>query len=318
MKKILFLLPLVALMAACGSDEAEGPEIEEIEFKTEKERISYAFGVENAKSIFRENMNADMLDKNELTSGFNSNLSANEPIECQEILMKFLGPYGQDFDTTMVESGSECMGKYTAAVLYMQLKQIDMVEEIDMEMVKKGFKHGVLGTDTVNMTSLDRQNALTSFDQKARAKMQQKQEEMNQKNIAAGPAFWEKVKSTNGVRQIGSSGIYVETVELGSGGKPSANSDVDVHYTLTNALGDTIETSIAPGRPSLKINLGSVIPGWTEGLQALQKGGIYRIFIPSDKAYKQGPLCFYIEFNDFGPAGSLAPPPQQMPQQQMY
>ena len=94
MKKILFLLPLVALMAACGSDEAEGPEIEEIEFKTEKERISYAFGVENAKSIFRENMNADMLDKNELTSGFNSNLSANEPIECQEILMKFLGPYG--------------------------------------------------------------------------------------------------------------------------------------------------------------------------------------------------------------------------------
>ena len=90
--------------------------------------------------------------------------------------------------------------------------------------------------------------------------------------------------------------------------------DVEAHYILTNAVGDTMESSFDRGQP-LKISLQSVIPGWTMSFPQLKKGGKYRLFIPSELAYKQGALCFYIELVNYGKAGTIVPaqPQGQMP-----
>lgn len=126
--------------------------------------------------------------------------------------------------------------------------------------------------------------------------------------------FWEEILGKSGVEQIGETGIYFETIEMGSGGKPTMESDIEAHYILTNALGDTLENSYVNSR-SLKINLSAVISGWREGFPALEKGGKYHLFVPYEKAYKggnsqapQGALCFFIEFIDFGPEGTITKP----------
>ncbi|MFK7785340.1 MAG: FKBP-type peptidyl-prolyl cis-trans isomerase [Crocinitomicaceae bacterium] len=113
------------------------------------------------------------------------------------------------------------------------------------------------------------------------------------------------------LQQVGETGIYIETIEQGTGGKPTSESDIEAHYILTNATGDTLENSYENGS-SLKINLTQVIAGWREGFPALEKGGKYHLFVPWEKAYKngrpgspQGALCFYIEFIDFGAKGTL-------------
>lgn len=127
--------------------------------------------------------------------------------------------------------------------------------------------------------------------------------------------FWSKALKSS-LSEVGTSGIYVQVIEQGSGGKPNSESDVEVHYILTNNLGDTLESTFH-SKNTLKINLAHVIKGWKEGFPALNKGGKYRLFVPYEKAYKNGPkeaphgaLCFYIEFIDFGPRGTIAPPPR--------
>jgi FKBP-type peptidyl-prolyl cis-trans isomerase FkpA/FKBP-type peptidyl-prolyl cis-trans isomerase FklB len=125
--------------------------------------------------------------------------------------------------------------------------------------------------------------------------------------------FWADVLSKPGVEQIGTTGVYLETIKRGSGGKPDVTSDFEANYILTNALGDTLESSYERGQ-TLKMNLGQVIKGWQIGFPAMKKGGKYRLFVPFEHAYKgmspqspQGALCFFIEFMDYGPAGSIAP-----------
>lgn len=304
------MIPL-ALLAACGDSEKES-EVEKITFENTKDKLSYAFGVENARSIFQGNSKFESLDKELLIKGFDANLSDAEPAECQITLQRFLGMNGQDFDTTYLKDGSECIGRMTGYIFYTQLNQMQSMDEINLDLVKKGFSHGLYDRDTVNMTALERTEAIETFYKTLQEKAMAEKQKQDAANIEAGPAFWEKVKGTAGVKQIGSTGIYMETIENGSGGSPDQQSDVVAHYTLTNALGDTIESSLSVGQP-LRMNLQGLIAGWKESFPSMKKGGKYRIFVPSEKAYNAGPLCFYIELLDFGPAGTMAPPPQQMP-----
>ena len=69
------------------------------------------------------------------------------------------------------------------------------------------------------------------------------------------------------------SGVYLETIKEGTGTSPGAMDDVEAHYILTTALGDTMESSYTAGQP-IKINLtygmgGGIIKGWTIGFQTL-------------------------------------------------
>jgi FKBP-type peptidyl-prolyl cis-trans isomerase len=322
-KNLLFLfLPAVMLisLASCG-DEVVEDEVEKIEFKDTKDKLSYAFGVDNAVRLFGGDPKFEALDRDMLKKGFESNLSADQPTECDLILQQFLGQGGYDFDTTYLKQGSECIGKITATMFFMQMTQLETLSEVNLDMVKKGFAQGLLDQDTVNMSVIERTQLIDDFSKRVQAKQQAKQQAMDNANISGAPAFWEKIKAMPGIKQVGTSGIYYETVVAGTGGTPTEASDIEAHYILTyGATGDTLETSYRQGVP-IRINLAGVIPGWREGFTALKKGGKYRLYIPYAKAYMgmqggpQGPLCFYIEFLNFGPAGSIAPPPQQAQQQ---
>ena len=112
--------------------------------------------------------------------------------------------------------------------------------------------------------------------------------------------------------------IYIE-VKKGSGPNPNPTDIVKVHYTGKLMDGTTFDSS--EGKDPVEFPLNRVIPGWTEGLQLMKKGGKAKLIIPSAIGYgAQGggpippysPLVFDVELLDIKPAPAEGP---QMPQQ---
>ena len=66
--------------------------------------------------------------------------------------------------------------------------------------------------------------------------------------------------------------------------KPTASSTVKVHYTGKLLDGTTFDSSVDRGEP-VEFPLNGVIPGWTEGLQLMNKGAKYKLYIPANLAY---------------------------------
>jgi len=65
---------------------------------------------------------------------------------------------------------------------------------------------------------------------------------------------------------------------------PAASDTVMVHYHGTLIDGTVFDSSIQRGEP-ISFPLDGVIPGWTEGVQLMNVGDTYRLFIPSELAY---------------------------------
>lgn len=80
------------------------------------------------------------------------------------------------------------------------------------------------------------------------------------------------------------SGLAYEVLREGTGKQPAATDKVTVHYIgwLTN--GTRFDTSYSQGRP-ISFPLNGVIKGWTEGLQLMKAGAIYKFVIPAELGY---------------------------------
>lgn len=126
--------------------------------------------------------------------------------------------------------------------------------------------------------------------------------------IEEGKAFLENNAEKPGVQTTGS-GLQYQVLEQSEGESesPNANSTVTVHYHGTLIDGTVFDSSVQRGQ-TISFALNQVIPGWTEGLQLMQKGEKTRFFIPSYLAYgnraagiiKPGStLIFDVELIDF-------------------
>ena len=109
----------------------------------------------------------------------------------------------------------------------------------------------------------------------------------NEKQEAArkqeGIDFLEKNKQKPGVITT-ESGLQYEVITQGNGPKPSPEDTVRVHYKGTLINGDEFDSSYSRGEPT-QFPLNGVIAGWTEGLQLMNTGSKYRLFIPSELGY---------------------------------
>ena len=57
-----------------------------------------------------------------------------------------------------------------------------------------------------------------------------------------------------------------------------------MHYTGKLPNGTVFDSSVERGQPA-EFALNQVIPGWTEGLQLVKKGGKIELVIPANLAY---------------------------------
>lgn len=80
------------------------------------------------------------------------------------------------------------------------------------------------------------------------------------------------------------SGLEYEVIEEGTGKTPGPASKVAVHYTGWLEDGTEFDSSHRRGKVA-EFGLNQVIRGWTEGLQLMKEGSIYRFRIPAALAY---------------------------------
>ncbi len=80
------------------------------------------------------------------------------------------------------------------------------------------------------------------------------------------------------------SGLGYKILTQGSSKKPTATSNVTVHYHGTLINGKVFDSSRDRGK-EVTFPLNRVIKGWTEGLQLIGEGGKIQLVIPSNLAY---------------------------------
>ena len=95
--------------------------------------------------------------------------------------------------------------------------------------------------------------------------------------------FLGEVKKKAGVTVL-PSGLCYEIIKAGEGAAPKPTETVKVHYTGTLVNGTVFDSSVQRGEPA-EFALDQVIPGWTEGLQKISKGGKIKLYVPPSLAY---------------------------------
>ena len=185
--------------------------------------------------------------------------------------------------------------------------------EMDPDMVAKGFRDALAGTEPL-MTPNEMHQTLGKLQEKMIEAQEKEQEEQGKKNKAEGETFLAENAKKKGVKTL-PSGMQYQVLKEGEGTPPKATDTVTVQYRGTLIDGTEFDSSYRRGQPAT-FPLNKVIKGWTEGLQLMKPGAKYRFFIPPDLAYgprgvasKIGPestLIFEVELLSVGGA---APPP---------
>jgi FKBP-type peptidyl-prolyl cis-trans isomerase len=139
--------------------------------------------------------------------------------------------------------------------------------------------------------------------------------QLKQQNAMAAQNFFNKVKQEQGVVVL-PSGLCYKIVALGDGPYPKANEVVKVNYVGALVDGSIFDDSEKHGGP-VEFQLDQVIPGWTEGIQKINKGGKIRLYIPANLAYGDdgrpgippgAALTFNVELLDIKPTGTAPAP----------
>lgn len=145
------------------------------------------------------------------------------------------------------------------------------------------------------------------------AKQQYYLAKLKEQGKADGEKFFTQLKTNKAVTFL-PSGLAYEILKPGTGDFPKATDRVRVFYTGTLVNGNTFDSNVG-GEP-VDFQLNAVIPGWSEGIQKINKGGKIKLYVPSTLAYgeeaSQGippnsALIFEVELLDINPAATPAP-----------
>jgi FKBP-type peptidyl-prolyl cis-trans isomerase len=144
--------------------------------------------------------------------------------------------------------------------------------------------------------------------QRFQMEFERKQRAGVQENIDAGAKYLQQISNNKSVYTT-PSGLKYRKITDGNGKKPKATDRVRVHYTGTLIDGTKFDSSVDRGKP-IDFRLNEVIPGWTEGLQLMDEGSKYMLYIPYNLGYGEQPagsippgstLIFEVELLEINP-----------------
>lgn len=301
-------ITLFLILQACGGEE-------KVELKTAKEKYSYVLGVEIAKPFISESP-FNKMDKEKLIEGFHSKVADAEFEGLSKTVTKCIGKTGKEFNEKYNAEGSLAVGKINRQRFEGYFNDLDAMSLIDIKMVERGFSDGLNKLDIEVLKNEDRKKIMASFE----VEMNKKYAKITEQFKSAGEDFMAMNKTKPGIITT-ASGLQYQVIKMGKGPKPSATSNVKVHYQGTVPEGGIFDSSI--GREPVDFVLNQVIPGWTEGIQLMNAGSKFKFYIPQELAYggnpppntiikPYSPLIFEVELISFekGAAPDMSMSPQ--------
>lgn len=159
-------------------------------------------------------------------------------------------------------------------------------QEIDIDL--RSFNAGLIDamsddSSAVKLSPTQLQAVFMAFQQEMQTKQMAKIDELKTTNLVEGDAFLKENASKEGVVTT-PSGLQYKVIEQGSGAKPTANSEVEVHYRGRLLDGTVFDSSYERGQPAV-FPVQQVIQGWIEGIPLMNVGSKYEFYIPADLAY---------------------------------
>jgi len=153
---------------------------------------------------------------------------------------------------------------------------------IDADLLAKGIKDAVSGGKLL-MTDQEIQETLMAFQKEMRAKQEEANKALGEKNKQEGEAFLAANKSKEGVKTL-PDGLQYKVLKPGTGKKPKPTDTVVTQYRGTLIDGTEFDSSYRRGQPAT-FRVDGVIRGWTEALQLMEEGAKWMLFIPPGLAY---------------------------------
>ena len=158
--------------------------------------------------------------------------------------------------------------------------------EVDPEIIGRAIKDVLSGGQEL-LTAEQAKEIITSL----QADMQVKQQAKATELAAKSAAFLAENKNQPGVKTLEAttadgkkSELQYVVLNTGPGPKPAASDIVTVNYRGTFVDGTEFDSSYKRGKPA-EFPLNGVIRGWTAGLQEMNVGSKWKLFIPSELAY---------------------------------
>ena len=286
MKKLIltggFCVSLLLIFSACGGDGASVGSSNS-KLATAKDSMSYAIGSYLSQNMKAQGMklNSDMLQKGfeDQVKGQGLTSEASRKLIDQfqmEMMLKQRDPASKDKPFTFnVDSVSLAIGQDFS----FQMESMGM----ELDGVQFGAGSRDFNSGNASLDSLTIAGQVTKFSAEMQTASIKKAAIEGQANEAAGAAFLAENGKVEGVKTT-ASGLQYKVIKSGSGKKPSATDQVEVHYEGKLLDGTVFDSSIERGEP-ITFGLDRVIPGWTEGVQLMGEGSKFRFWIPGNLAY---------------------------------
>lgn len=275
----MYLLPFILGLAACNGGGSGNTEL-----STSEDSISYSLGV-----YLTEQLNAQgiALDPERIHEGYMD--VQNEKGMSKEDYTAFLMEFSQEMGMRQGVPVTEDSPLATNLDTLSYAIGADFSERMkinEMEINTDAFLQGSKDLFTEEGPKIDlagRQANIMTFSQQMQEKQMAKMEVEGEENIKIGEEFLAENASKEGVKTT-DSGLQYKVLTEGAGPSPASTDIVKVHYEGRLLDGTVFDSSYERGEP-IEFGLDRVISGWTEGLQLMNAGAKYQLYIPSGLAY---------------------------------
>jgi FKBP-type peptidyl-prolyl cis-trans isomerase len=280
----------VALGARAGEETKPATPAAKLEFKSDKEKASYALGYDFAMRIkeFAADVNVDVMTASfkDAATGKQSRLSDAE-------IQKHLGSFSAfakakqtakpgDKPATLENKDdvSYALGQSVGSSLK------GVAEHFNFDFAGAAFA-SVLKNEKVDFDPA-KDPAIAAYFQKIQESINEKRKAEGEKSKKDGEDFLAENKKKEGVVTT-ASGLQYKILEKGTGEIPKGQDRVKVSYEgrfINNVVFDS--TAKHGGIPIETSVQGGVILGWLEALKLMPVGSKWELYIPSNLAYGEG------------------------------
>lgn len=179
------------------------------------------------------------------------------------------------------------LGEY---VFQMKKNQEQLIGEIPSDVVIAGFTDGVNSVSSLKREEIE--TILKDLDKKIQEKIEVETKKAAEDNLSAGKKFLEDNAKKEGVVTT-KSGLQYKVIKQGEGPKAVKGDTISVTYKGSTIDGNVFDEQTKP----VDFPLDNMIPGWIEGLQLMNVGSEYELYIPASLGYGENAVGQFIKPN---------------------